>query len=166
MFPLQYFFGLRDFFPILFSPIFYSPFNFFDDLRQNGWKISQRPPWRANSVQLLGFLGVVEENTLMSFCYFWTLDIPPTWAGPGLFLVGKEIDRETKLSGFIVLCHVSHYWTKMHACMKCCKKYPLGISFELKKLCCSKSLENSCDNLQKLKDSINWEFSAKSLENS
>ena len=38
------------------------PFNFFDDLLQNGLKISKRPSWRANWVQRLGFSGAVEEN--------------------------------------------------------------------------------------------------------
>ena len=49
----------------------------------------QRPtsgPRRANLAQLLGFLGTVKEyfDTLKSFCYFWALDMAPTWAGPGL----------------------------------------------------------------------------------
>ena len=41
------------------------PFNFFDDLRQNEWKISKRPPGARIRSNL-------EENTLTvtSFCYF------------------------------------------------------------------------------------------------
>ena len=31
-------------------------------------------------------------NILKSFCYFWALDMAPTWAGPGLFLLAlKEL---------------------------------------------------------------------------
>ena len=40
-----------------------SPLQFFDDLRDRMDKKSQRVPWLANSVQLLGFSGTVEENT-------------------------------------------------------------------------------------------------------
>ena len=36
---------------------------FFGVLRQNGWKISKRPPWCAISVQRLGFWDTVKENT-------------------------------------------------------------------------------------------------------
>ena len=46
---------------------------------------SQCPLWCANSVQLLGFSGTVEEKTLKSFCCFWALDMAPTWAVSGLF---------------------------------------------------------------------------------
>ena len=58
--PLSVFFGSETFSNIFFSKG--SP-SFFDDLRQNGWKISKRPPWRANSVQLLGFSGTLKENS-------------------------------------------------------------------------------------------------------
>ena len=45
--------------------------------------------WRATSIQILGFSGAVKENTwqntLKSFCYFWALDMAPTWARFVLF---------------------------------------------------------------------------------
>ena len=35
--------------------------------------------------QFFPHAGTVEENTLKSFCYFWALDMAPTWAVSGLF---------------------------------------------------------------------------------
>ena len=50
-------------------------------------KKCKRVPRRANSVQLLRFLGTVKENTLaLSFWYFWALDMAPTYAVPSLFV--------------------------------------------------------------------------------
>ena len=44
---------------------------------------------RTNSVQRLGFSGTVKENidSLKSFCCFWALDMAPTYAVRGLFVV-------------------------------------------------------------------------------
>ena len=43
--------------------------------------------WRANSIQLLGLSGTVKKNTwhLKSFCYFWALEMVPTYAVSGSF---------------------------------------------------------------------------------
>ena len=50
-------------------------------------KKCEMPPGAPIRFNFLGFSGAVEENTLTflkSFCYFWALDMAPTWAGPGL----------------------------------------------------------------------------------
>ena len=47
----------------------------FFDLRQNGWKISKCPLWCANSVQLLGFSGTVEEITLTLWSPFAVFEL-------------------------------------------------------------------------------------------
>ena len=93
--PFQFFRHCETFFKNFFSPKVPLLQFFFDDLRQNGWKISKCPLWCANSVQLLGFSGTVEENTLKSFCCFWALDMAPTWAVPGLFFfsLGQSVPR-------------------------------------------------------------------------
>ena len=72
------------------------PFSLFELLRQNGcWKIPKAPP-------PFSFFGIVRLffkncffikgssihqyfDILKPFCYFWALDMAPTWAGPGLF---------------------------------------------------------------------------------
>ena len=59
----------------------------------DGKKI-QKGPLRANSDQLFGFFRYCRReyfDTLKSFCYFWALDMAPTWAGSGLLLV--DIDQ-------------------------------------------------------------------------
>ena len=60
---------------------------FFDNLRQNGWKISKRPLVRQFG-PTFGFFEYCTRkcfDTLESFCYFWALHMAPTWAVPGLF---------------------------------------------------------------------------------
>ena len=90
--PFQ-FFGIARLFLDNFSPK--GLFNFFGLLRQNGC-------WKIPKVPLFQFFGIVRLfsksfffikgssihqyfDILKSFCYFWALDMAPTWAGPGLF---------------------------------------------------------------------------------
>ena len=61
----------------------FSSLQFFDDLQQNGWKITKRPPWRANSDRLLGFSCTVEENTWL--LRFFAIFEPQIWRRLGQF---------------------------------------------------------------------------------
>ena len=69
-----------------------SPLQFFWVLRQTRYrKIPKGPPFQFFSAlwdfsQKI-FLWCRREyfETLMSFCYFWALDMAPAWAGPDLF---------------------------------------------------------------------------------
>ena len=55
-----------------------APFNFFDDLRQNGWTISKSPQFNWTFV-FFGYSRREYFHTLKFFCYFWALDMVPTW---------------------------------------------------------------------------------------
>ena len=82
---LRVFSALWDFFSIFFHQKCPS-FNFFDDLRQNGWKIS---PLVRQFGSTFGFFRYSRReyfDTLKSFCCFWPLDMAPTWAVPGLLI--------------------------------------------------------------------------------
>ena len=83
--PFQFFFGIVKLFNS-FSPKA-PPSNFL--------MICDRRDEKCQSVSLarqsgptFGFLGCFRReyfDTLKSFCYFWALDMAPTWAVPGLF---------------------------------------------------------------------------------
>ena len=70
-----------------------SPLHFFGVLQQNGcWKIPKGPSFQFFSA-LWDFLKKIIKGSpihqyfdiLKSFCYFWALDMAPTWTVPGLF---------------------------------------------------------------------------------
>ena len=63
-------------------------------------KNAKGSPRRANAVQLFGFFRYFRReyfDTLNSFCSFLALDMAPTRAGPGLFLVGAFLVKRARL---------------------------------------------------------------------
>ena len=80
-----FFRNCETFFQICFSPK--GPFNYFDDFRQKGWKMSKRSPGAPirSNFWVFGCFRREYFDTLKSFGYFWALDMAPTWVVPGLF---------------------------------------------------------------------------------
>ena len=83
------------------------PLKFFDIFLQNGcWKIPKGPSFQffrhgETFYQIFFFIkgSPIHQyfDILKSFCYFWALDMAPTWAVPGLF---EHTSRATRPSLF------------------------------------------------------------------
>ena len=86
-------------------------------------------------------------DTLKSFCYFWALDMVPTWAVPGLFYLKKTVFRLTfrqKIWNCTDYMHWCHFFCKI-------------LLFQLVATCrhCSKSLSKHCyKNCKELNTSV------------
>ena len=60
---------------------------------------SQSVPLARQSGPTFGFLGCLRReyfDTLKSFCYFWALDMAPTWAVPGLLKLLSLLSRQLR----------------------------------------------------------------------
>ena len=64
-------------------------------------------------------------DTLKTFCYFWALDMAPTWAGPGLLFIShhqtrreNSFSRETLSCNSIFFLKLLNKWIVKVICMK------------------------------------------------
>ena len=98
------------------------PFNFLEFCDRMDVEKSQRIPLSVFSA-LWEYL-----DTLKSFCYFWALDMAPTWAGLGLFYVSRvlvldeAVQEETLniLMSPLLSMHSLHSEALRRARLKCC----------------------------------------------
>ena len=84
--PFQFFRHCETFFQISFSPK--RPPSNFDDFATEWMKNLKVSPLVRQFGWTFGFFRYCRReyfDTLKSFCYFWALDMAPTWAVPGLF---------------------------------------------------------------------------------
>ena len=113
--PFQFFSALWDFFPKMKIFVFFNFFMFCD--RMDVEKPQRVPPfsfselwdfsepvgpffWVCNFFETFFQKNSILEyckrvlDTWKSFCYFWALDMAPTWAGPGLFFAIARLFQE------------------------------------------------------------------------
>ena len=88
-----------------------SPFNFLMICHRRDEKC-QSFHLARQSGPTFGFLGCFRReyfNTLKSFCYFWALDMAPTWAVPGLFLETLLLNVINNSLGSLRKVHGSYF---------------------------------------------------------